>query len=79
MTAQISSRWTPGESVRIDTAAGVFEHVNARTYSDADSLHVQRWLLTPDPVRGNGRIRSVLLAIAIGAVLAAAAFQPWRG
>lgn len=49
MTAHISSRWTPGESVRIDTASGAFEHVNARMHNDADSLALQRVLLAQMP------------------------------
>jgi hypothetical protein len=70
----IGSRWAPGEAVRIDTSAGHFEHVNARVYSDADSLRLQRVLLTPEKPRGNGRIRSVLLTAALSAAFAAVLF-----
>lgn len=70
----IGSRWTPGESVRIDTAAGRFEHLNARVYSDADSLFLQRVLLAPEPRRGNGRIRGALLCVALFGALAACLF-----
>ena len=70
----IGSRWTCAEAARIDTAAGTYEHVNARVYCDADSLRLQRVLLAPQPVRGNGRIRGALLCVAlfgtIGAMLA---------
>lgn len=71
---RIGSRWKPGECVYIDTAAGRFEHLNARVYSDADSLRLQRVLLAPEPRRGNGRIRSWLLCVAMFALLAAGLF-----
>lgn len=68
----IGARWAPGEAVRIDTATGRFEHLNARLHNDADSLAVQRAFLAPEPQRGSGRIRGWLLAIAMGVALAAA-------
>ncbi len=62
----IGRNWSPGERVRISTDAGHFEHINPRVHLDADSLAVQRVLLTPDkPQRGNGLIRSVLLSVAL--------------
>lgn len=74
---EIGARWTPGEAVRIDTATGRFEHLNARLHNDADSLALQRVLLAPGPRRGNGRVRGWLLAIAMGGALAAVLFFGW--
>lgn len=69
----IGSRWTPGPVEYRDSAAGRFEQVNPRDLSlDADVI--QRALLCKVPPRGNGRIRSALLACAMGAGLAAAVF-----
>lgn len=69
----IGARWTPGPIERRDSAAGSFEQINPREQSlDADVI--QRALLCRVHPRGNGRIRSVLLACAIGAVLAAVLF-----
>ena len=61
----IGSRWQPGERVHISTEAGEYQHVNPRVHLDADSLTVQRVLLAPEPRRGNGLIRSVLLSVAM--------------
>jgi hypothetical protein len=70
---QIGARWTPGPIERRDSCAGTFEQINAREQSlDADLI--QRALLCPLPPRGNGRIRSWLLAGALFGALAAVAF-----
>ena len=47
----ISSRWTPGQIERRDTAAGTFECVNPRDYSN-DALWLQQALFyKPAPKR----------------------------
>lgn len=46
----ISSRWAPGSVLRRDTAAGTFEHVNPRDFSN-DALYLQQALLYHESAR----------------------------
>lgn len=47
---RISSRWTPEQVLRRDTAAGTFEHVNPRDFSN-DALYLQQALLYHESAR----------------------------
>jgi hypothetical protein len=70
---RISARWTPEQTLRRDTAAGTFEHVNARDYSN-DALYVQQALLyTPQEKRlFSWSGAAPVFALIFGALLAVA-------
>lgn len=46
----ISSRWTPKQVLRRDTAVGTFEHVNPRDFGN-DALYLQQALLYHERAR----------------------------
>lgn len=73
----IGSRWTPAESVRVDTRMGSFEHVNPSRHVSRDESMLQAALAPSWGERHAARSRrasligSVMLAATIGAALAA--------
>jgi hypothetical protein len=71
----ISSRWTPKQVLRRDTAAGTFEHVNPREFSN-DALYLQQALIY-DARPAQPRQVSLAGAFLLGCCVAVATLIAW--